>query len=99
MWKIEIGKGLREIAYTDKRTGERRTLRVQTGYFFSRDADGTIAQYPDKFEIVLGRTQDPYPPGVYGLGLDSLYVADGKLRISPRLSAMPQPTPSAKAAA
>lgn len=88
MTQIQIHSAmLREIAYTDKKTGKPASLLIQTAYLHAVDENGALGPVPDKFEIVLAKgVTTPFAPGMYTLHESSLYVSrDGKLTLNPRL--------------
>lgn len=51
---------LRKIPFTDKKTGEPRTIYSQPVVAFVGSS-----KYPDKFEIIHGSVADAFPPGRY----------------------------------
>lgn len=62
-------------------------LRIQTAHAFTVSPDGTIAAFPDKFEIMLDKEQAPFAPGVYQLSPSAVFVSrEGRLEIRPRLT-------------
>lgn len=83
---------LREIPYTDKK-GAAAKLLIQTAYLHTVDADGVVAMYPDKFEIVLGKgVTTPFAPGDYTLHPSAITVSrDGRLACEPRLTPITKP--------
>jgi hypothetical protein len=91
-----VSAALREIPYTDKKGAPQRLL-VQTAYLHSVDAEGTVAPYPDKFEVVLPKGQTlPFNPGDYTLHPSAVYVDQrGRLACTPRLTPI---RPAAKTA-
>lgn len=96
MHRVTIAQtALRTINYTDKK-GAAQQLLVQNAYLFTVDPDGVIAQYPDKFEIVLPKGQTaPYPAGDYTLHPSAIYVdRNGKLACEPRLTPAVKPAPA-----
>jgi len=84
---------LREIAYTDKRTGQPARLITQTAYLHTVNENGERGPVPDKFEIVLPKGQTvAYPVGLYTLHPSAVYVdRNGRLSVSPRLAPAPAP--------
>lgn len=88
MTQIQIhSASLREIPYTNKKTGAAERLLVQTAYLHAVDEQGALGPVPDKFELVLPKNvTTPFQPGMYTLHESSLYVSrDGKLTLNPRL--------------
>ena len=78
---------IREMKGLAKVSGKPYHMRIQTAHAFSVDSDGTIAEFPDKFEITLEDGQPPYSRGKYTLQPSAVYVSrDGKLSIAPRLA-------------
>jgi len=65
-------------------------LRIQTGHMFGVDkATGQIAEFPDKFEIMLDSEQVPYPRGSYILSDAAVFVnREGRLDVRPVLLAV-----------
>lgn len=51
--------GLQTKSGTSKRTGNDYNMRWQTAYAFLG------GRFPEKFDLMLGDDQQPYPPGVY----------------------------------
>lgn len=85
---------VRELKGTSKSTGREYHLRIQTAYAFCVAPDGSVAEYPEKFEISLDRDQPAYARGAYRLAPSAVYVnRDGRLDLSPRL--VPVSTPAA----
>lgn len=82
----------REMKGVGKVSGRPYHLRIQTAHAFGVDKDGTVAEFPDKFEIALDNDQAPYARGNYTLQPSAIYVSrDGKLAVSPRLVALAAP--------
>ena len=70
-----------------KVSGKPYHMRIQIAHAFTVDADGVVAEFPDKFEIALEADQAPYPRGKYTLQLSSVFVSrDGRLDVRPRLA-------------
>jgi hypothetical protein len=70
MLKVEVKEAKvfsRDV--TRKRDGKVFHFRVQAGY-----AHIPGKPYPVEFEIGLGTEQEPYAPGFYTVGSESLYV-------------------------
>lgn len=88
--KVNILKG------TGKESGKPYEMHIQTGYAFTVDAEGQIAEIPEKFEFVLPRGADgnivkPLGRGDYTLGPSSFYVdRNGRLSLNPRLVSVQQ---------
>lgn len=91
MIKISISSPeFRELRGVGKTSGKPYHLRIQTAHAWSVDRDGAVAEFPDKFEIVLEDGQFPYQRGQYTLAPSALYVnRDGRLEVSPRLVPLP----------
>lgn len=87
MIRITVHSGeARSINYTNKRTGQPATLRVQTAYAHIVNEQGETAPYPEKFEVTLRDGQSPYAPGDYTLHPSAIYLdRDGRLAVAPRL--------------
>lgn len=78
---------IREMKGTSKTSGKPYHMRIQTAHAFTVHQDGSISEFPDKFEIALEEGQQPYPRGKYTLQPSSLYVSrDGRLECRPRLA-------------
>ena len=78
---------IREMKGNSKTSGKPYHMRIQTAHAFTVQPDGTISEFPDKFEIALEDGQQPYPRGKYTLLPSSLYVSrDGRLEVRPRLT-------------
>jgi hypothetical protein len=76
---------IRSINYTDKK-GNPRVLRAQEGRAYLVGPDGKVGEFPDKFEFLLGREQDPYKRGTYTLDPRAISIdGDKKLRVAPVL--------------
>ena len=83
---------IREMQGVGKTSGKPYHMRFQTGHAFTVDKDGVVAEFPDKFEIILEKDQLPYARGNYQLQPSSFYVSrDGRLECSPRLAPMVAP--------
>lgn len=81
---------IREMKGIGKTSGKPYHMRIQTGHAFTVSPDGVIGEFPDKFEIALEESQQPYARGVYTLHPSSVYVSrDGRIDIRPRLVAVP----------
>ena len=82
----------REMKGIGKTSGKPYEMRFQTAHAFTVDKDGVVAEFPDKFEIILDKDQPPYPRGNYQLQPSSLYVSrDGRIECSPRLAPIAAP--------
>lgn len=78
---------IREMKGVGKTSGKPYHMRFQTGHAFTVDKDGAVAEFPDKFEIVLEADQLPYPRGSYTLQPSALFVSrDGRLEVRPLLA-------------
>lgn len=93
MIKIVVSSAdIREMKGVGKTSGKPYHLRIQTAHAYTVNADGTVGDFPDKFEIALEDGQFPYPRGHYQLSPSALYVSrDGRLECRPRLSAVATP--------
>jgi len=82
---------LRQIDYTDKKTGQPARLLTQTAYLHTVNENGEKGPVPDKFEIVLPKgVAIGTPPGLYTLHPSAVYVdRNGRLSVSPRLAPVP----------
>jgi hypothetical protein len=84
---------VRNMAGVGKTSGKPYDLNFQTAHAFTVGADGVVAEFPDKFEIILEKGQPPYARGSYTLSPSAVYVSrDGRLECRPRL--IPAPTSS-----
>lgn len=70
---------IRELKGTGKTSGKPYHLRIQTAHAYTIDADGVQAEFPEKFEIMLRDTEQPYPRGKYTLHPASMVVKEGRL--------------------
>lgn len=79
-----------------KVSGKDYHLRIQTAHAFTVSPDGVMAEFPDKFEILLDKDQNPFPRGNYTLSPSAVFVSrEGRMEIRPRLI----PAPAGKSAA
>lgn len=87
MIKIAItSPEIREMKGIGKTSGKPYHMRIQNAHAFTVDKDGTVAEFPDKFEIALDADQTPYPRGHYTLSPAAVFVSrDGRLDVRPRL--------------
>lgn len=87
MIKIAItSSDVREMKGVGKTSGKPYHMRFQKGFAFTVDKDGVVAEFPDKFEIILEEGQIPYARGSYLLGPSSVFVnRDGNLDVSAKL--------------
>ncbi len=87
MIKIAItSPEVREMKGIGKTSGKPYHLRFQTAHAFTVNKDGVLAEFPDKFEVILEEGQTPYARGHYQLAPSALYVSrDGRLEVAPRL--------------
>jgi len=92
MIKIAItSPEIREMKGIGKTSGKPYHLRMQTAHAFTVGKDGVLAEFPDKFEVILEDGQLPYQRGHYQLSPSALYVSrDGRLEVSPRLVPIPK---------
>ncbi len=94
--KITITKpDVHELKGVSAKNNKPYLLRIQTGYLHAIDADGAIAEIPDKFEFFLEDGAQPYARGQYHLSDSAVSVGrDGRLSVTTRLVPI---TPSGKA--
>lgn len=86
---------IREMKGIGRTSGKPYHMRFQTAHAFTVSSDGEVAEFPDKFEIILEENQSPYPRGKYVLQPSSLYVSrDGRIECTPRL--VPVAAPASK---
>lgn len=93
MLKITVASAtVREVPYTDKK-GQPAKLLIQAAYLHTIDADGVIAPFPDKFEIVLPKgVTTPFALGEYTLHPSAISVDNnGRLSCQPRLTPVKAP--------
>lgn len=84
---------VRNMKGIGKTSGKPYDLNFQTAHAFTVSPDGVVAEFPDKFEIMLEERQVPYQRGAYTLAPSAVQVSrDGKLECRPRL--VPVPTPA-----
>lgn len=77
---------IREMKGIGKDSGRPYHMRIQTAHAFTVAVDGTLSEFPDKFEIALDEGQSPYARGKYQLADSSVFVSrDGRLVCRPRL--------------
>lgn len=85
--KVQTLKGV------GKTSGKPYELHIQTGYAYTVDADGAVAEIPEKFEFILpsdeqGLISKPLPRGDYTIGACSFFVdRNGRLALNPRFVA------------
>lgn len=83
---------IREMKGIGKTSNKPYHLRFQNAHAFTTSVDGVVAEFPDKFEIMLEDGQFPYQRGYYTLAPSAIQVSrDGKLEVRPRLLAVPAP--------
>ena len=81
---------VREMKGVGKTSGKPYHLRFQTGYAYVVDAQGAVAEIPDKFELMLEDSNPGYARGSYQLQPSSVFVSrEGRMEMRPRLAAMP----------
>jgi hypothetical protein len=62
------------------------SLRIQSAHIFTVGDDGVVGAFPDRFEILLDKGQEPYPKGEYKFSPSAVSVSNnGRLEIRPRL--------------
>ena len=78
---------VREMKGVGKTSGKPYHMRFQTGYAFTVDpASGAVAAFPDKFEITLEDSAQPYAAGNYQLSPSAVFVnREGRMDVRPRL--------------
>lgn len=82
MIKITVASpALNEIAYTDKKDGSSKVLRLQHAYAHTVDSEGVAGLYPEKFEFIVPR-QGLFVPGEYAIHPSSFYVQNGRLKFA-----------------
>lgn len=85
--KVQVLKGV------GKTSGKPYELHIQTGYAYTVDGDGAVAEIPEKFEFILGDDGQggiarPMPRGDYVLSPSAVYVdRSGRMAINPRFVA------------
>lgn len=89
---------IRELKGNAKVSGKPYHLRIQTAYAYTVDADGTVVEIPEKFEMMLPDGQVPYPRGKYSLHPSTLSVKDDRLgagivRLVPATATAPAAAP------
>jgi len=73
-----------------KASGKPYDFNIQQAYAFTVSNEGVVADFPDKFEIMLDAGQPPYARGSYQLSPSAVYVSrDGRLECRPRLVPVP----------
>lgn len=81
---------IRNMKGIGKTSGKPYDMNFQTVYAHTSDQSGQPLPFPEKTEIILP-TDKPngYPPGMYTLSPDSLYVGrNGNLEVAPKLVAL-----------
>lgn len=69
--------------WTDKTTGERRSMRIQQVLAYMVDSTGNIDETPDKIEVILNENQNPFEVGNYQLTPQCLYLdRNGRIQVS-----------------
>lgn len=93
MIKIVItSPDVRNMTGVGKTSGKPYDFNIQTAHAFTVTADGVVAEFPDKFEIMLDKGQAPYPRGSYTLSPVSVQVSrDGRLEVKPKLTPVASP--------
>lgn len=80
MIKIEVTEEARLVKWADKKTGEQKSMTVQTAW-----AHIVGDKYPTKIEVMAPKGEAAYPAGVYILAPESVTVFEGKLVVRPKL--------------
>lgn len=80
MVKIEVTEESRQVRWTDKKSGEQKSMVVQTAW-----AHIPGDKYPTKIEVMPPKNEPPYTAGVYVLAPESIVVSEGKLVVRPKL--------------
>lgn len=75
------------------KTGKPYSIRSQEAWAHTVNRAGNLNPYPEKITINLNDDQQGYPPGMYQLQPQSIYVGDfGSLRLgTPVLAQVQQP--------
>lgn len=82
--KTQVLKGV------GKTSGKPYELHIQTGYAFTVDDSGAVAEIPEKFEFILpsddqGLIAKPFARGDYTISPASFFVdRNGRLSLNPR---------------
>jgi len=75
MVKIQVtGAPIETRSGIGKTSGKPYTMRTQTGYLWTVDKNGVLAEFPEKFPISLEDNQAPYVPGNYTFADNAFYV-------------------------
>jgi hypothetical protein len=87
MIKITVAQtGVKNINGTSAK-GKPYSMSFQTAYAHTVDRDGNPPPFPEKFEILLDKDQQPYSVGDYQLHPSSVYIdQNGRLAVSARLT-------------
>lgn len=87
MTKVTItSSNLNVVKGVSTKTDKPYELRIQTGYLHTTDAEGVVAEIPDKFEFILADGATPYPRGQYQLAPSAHFIGrDGRLSVTTRL--------------
>lgn len=99
MIKIEVTADVRKIEWTDKQSGERKSMLSQTAW-----AHCPGDKYPTKIEVIAPKGEAAYPEGVYVLAPESICVVTdergrARLGIRPKLLTQSQAASRAPRAA
>jgi len=91
MQKVFItSPAIRNMSGVGKTSGKAYDMNFQVGHLFEVAADGSIGEFPSKFEFVLEKDQKPYDRGTYFLNDSAPFVdRNGNLAIRCRLTAVP----------
>jgi hypothetical protein len=101
--KIEVKRAEKSHrAIASKKTGAIVEFFEQTAWAHTLDRNGNPSEYPERINLTLEKTQDPYSAGYYTVDPGCFFVGDydrltlGKLKLKPLTAAANVP---AKAAA
>jgi hypothetical protein len=87
---VILSPDVKTLSGNAKISGKPYTIRIQTGHAFTVAQDGSVGEYPDKFEFFLEDGQPPYAKGHYTVQPSALTVSrDGKMQFLPRLAPVP----------
>lgn len=90
MIRISVAQtSFRTQSGVSKRTGKDYSMRIQSGYAYTKDRDGNQPPFPEKFDIILDNGADPFPVGDYTLDASAIYVdRQGNLAVATRLKSI-----------
>jgi hypothetical protein len=96
-----LSPALRIQPYTDKKTGQPRTIAFQTAWIYTVDEEGKPGPFPEKIEFIPPRppgAAPDAPPQAYGPGDYTLHPSAVYLDRDGRLAAQMRLTPLKRAA-